>query len=203
MTAHEITVMEVSPRDGLQNESALLSTEDKLELIDRSLASGAKRIEVTSFVHPKRGAADGGCGSGRSGPAAARRRHLHRPGAQSSRLRAASGHRAAERSRDCDPCQRYLWRTQSGHDASPRALPWRRTFSKTPEGGRRFRAQVTIAVAFGCPFEGDVDRETVLDMARRLAEAGPVEIGLADTIGVGVPVSGAGSFRRFEGGAGG
>jgi len=53
--------------------------------------------------------------------------------------------------------------------------------------GRGFRAQVTIAVAFGCPFEGDVNPETVLDMARTLAEAGPVEIGLADTIGVGVP----------------
>ncbi len=49
----QVTIMEVSPRDGLQNEATLLSTEDKLELIDRSLASGARRIEVTSFVHPK------------------------------------------------------------------------------------------------------------------------------------------------------
>ena len=51
--SEQVTVMEVSPRDGLQNEATLLSTEDKLELIDRSLASGARRIEVTSFVHPK------------------------------------------------------------------------------------------------------------------------------------------------------
>ena len=50
--SRQITVMEVSPRDGLQNEAVLVSTEDKLELIERSLASGAKRIEVTSFVHP-------------------------------------------------------------------------------------------------------------------------------------------------------
>ena len=48
-----ITVMEVSPRDGLQNEDAMLDTGQKLELIDHALAAGCKRIEVTSFVHPK------------------------------------------------------------------------------------------------------------------------------------------------------
>ena len=54
MTIGLRTVMEVSPRDGLQNESVLLSTEDKLTLIHRALAAGFRRIEVTSFVHPKR-----------------------------------------------------------------------------------------------------------------------------------------------------
>ena len=49
-----ITVMEVSPRDGLQNEDTLLTTEQKLQLIDHALDAGCKRIEVTSFVHPKR-----------------------------------------------------------------------------------------------------------------------------------------------------
>ena len=49
-----VTVMEVSPRDGLQNEDVLLTTEQKLRLIDHALDAGCKRIEVTSFVHPKR-----------------------------------------------------------------------------------------------------------------------------------------------------
>ena len=49
------------------------------------------------------------------------------------------------------------------------------------------KAQVTIAVSFGCPFEGEVPNGRVVEMARRLAEADPVEIALADTIGVGVP----------------
>ena len=48
-----VTIMEVSPRDGLQNEAVPFSTEQKLQLIDRALAAGCKRIEVTSFVHPK------------------------------------------------------------------------------------------------------------------------------------------------------
>jgi len=51
--APAVTLMEVSPRDGLQNESVRLSTEDKLTLIHRALDAGCKRIEVTSFAHPK------------------------------------------------------------------------------------------------------------------------------------------------------
>ena len=50
---NEVCVMEVSPRDGLQNEQAVVTTAEKLLLIDRALSAGARRIEVTSFVHPK------------------------------------------------------------------------------------------------------------------------------------------------------
>jgi hydroxymethylglutaryl-CoA lyase len=52
---------------------------------------------------------------------------------------------------------------------------------------RGLRAQVTIAVAFGCPFEGEVDADRVVDIATTLAAEQPVEIALADTVGVGVP----------------
>ena len=67
---------------------------------------------------------------------------------------------------------------------------------KQPEEGQEIledarraglKAQVTIAVAFGCPFEGEVEIDRLVDIAERLAEAGPVELALADTIGVGVP----------------
>ena len=54
MLPASVTVMEVSPRDGLQNEDVLVPTAQKLRLIDHALASGSKRIEVTSFVHPLR-----------------------------------------------------------------------------------------------------------------------------------------------------
>ena len=49
-----VSLLEVSPRDGLQNEPELLSTEEKLTLIHRALDAGYRRIEVTSFVHPER-----------------------------------------------------------------------------------------------------------------------------------------------------
>ena len=62
----------------------------------------------------------------------------------------------------------------------------------------RFPVQVTIAVAFGCPFEGDVAQERVLSIAQRLAEEEPVEIALADTIGVGVPMQVGECFERLR-----
>ena len=49
-----VTVMEVSPRDGLQNEDVILSTEQKLSLVEGAIAAGCRRIEATSFVHPTR-----------------------------------------------------------------------------------------------------------------------------------------------------
>ena len=49
-----VEILEVSPRDGLQNEATILSTEDKLELVERAVRAGARRVEVTSFVNPAR-----------------------------------------------------------------------------------------------------------------------------------------------------
>ncbi len=183
--AEQITVMEVSPRDGLQNESALLSTDDKLELIDRSLASGAKRIEVTSFVHPKvvpqmADAEAVARGLPQRGDVTYTGLVLNRRGYE----RLLATERLNEAGIVIPASDTFGVRNQGMTIAEGLAMA---TDILSDARGRRFRAQVTIAVAFGCPFEGDVDRETVLDMARVLAEAGPVEIGLADTIGVGVP----------------
>jgi len=61
-----------------------------------------------------------------------------------------------------------------------------------------FPVQVTIAVAFGCPFEGEVDLKQLLDTAHRLADAGPVELALADTIGVAVPTQVREAFTQLK-----
>jgi hydroxymethylglutaryl-CoA lyase len=181
----QVTVMEVSPRDGLQNESALLSTEDKLELIDRALASGAKRIEVTSFVHPKvvpqmADAEAVAMGLPQRGDVTYTGLVLNRRGYE----RLLATERLNEAGIVIPASDTFGARNQGMTIAEGLAMA---TDILKDARGRKFRAQVTIAVAFGCPFEGEVDRQTVLDMARTLAEAGPVEIGLADTIGVGVP----------------
>lgn len=180
-----ITVMEVSPRDGLQNESALLSTDDKLELIDRALASGAKRIEVTSFVHPKRvpQMADAEAvakGLPQRGDVIYTGLVLNRRGYE----RLLATERLNEAGIVIPASDTFGARNQGMTIADGLTMA---TDILSDAGRRGFRAQVTIAVAFGCPFEGAVARETVLDMARTLADAGPVEISLADTIGVGVP----------------
>jgi len=181
----QITVMEVSPRDGLQNESALLSTEDKLELIDRSLASGARRIEVTSFVHPRvvpqMADAEAVCqGLPQRGDVTYTGLVLNRRGYE----RLLATERLDEAGIVIPASDTFGSRNQGMTVAEGLAMA---TDILTDARGRNFRAQVTIAVAFGCPFEGDVSVESVLDIARRLADAGPVEIGLADTVGVGVP----------------
>ena len=183
--SEQITVMEVSPRDGLQNEAALLSTEDKLELIDRSLASGAKRIEVTSFVHPRvvpqmADAEAVAQGLPQRGDVTYTGLVLNRRGYE----RLLATERLNEAGIVIPASDTFGVRNQGMTIAEGLAMA---TDILRDARGRGFRAQVTIAVAFGCPFEGDVDPATVLDMARALAEAGPVEIGLADTIGVGVP----------------
>ena len=180
-----VTVMEVSPRDGLQNEPETLGTEDKLTLVQKALDAGCRRIEVTSFVHPKR--------VPQMADAEALCRLLPQRG-DVTYTGLVLNRRGYDR----------LLATQRLDEAGL-VVPATDTFGERNQGldvaaslamakevladarGRRFRAQATIAVAFGCPFEGEVPVSQVVDIASRLAEDAPVEIALADTIGVGVP----------------
>ena len=183
--ARSVTVMEVSPRDGLQNESTLLSTEDKLTLIHRALAAGFRRIEVTSFVHPTRvpqmADAEAVCmGLPQRGDVTYAGLILNRRGYD----RARATERLQEVGMVVPATDTFGSRNQGQtvDDAVQVGCEILRDAAR-----RGIRATATIAVAFGCPFEGDVDAQRVLDIAARLADAGPVELALADTIGVGVP----------------
>ena len=194
--ARQVTIMEVSPRDGLQNESVMLSTEDKLQLVDKALASGAKRIEVVSFVHPKvvpqMADAESVClGLPQRGDVTYTGLVLNRRGYErllaTERLDEAgivipATDTFAARNQGMTVRESIATATDILRDARQRGLP----------------AQVTIAVAFGCPFEGDVTTEQVLEIARQLADAGPVELALADTIGVGVPAQVTALFAALQ-----
>ncbi len=184
MLPASVTVMEVSPRDGLQNEDVLVPTEQKLQLIDHALASGSKRIEVTSFVHPQRV------------PQMADAEAVCAGLPQRSDVR-YTGLILNERG--------YRRLRETPLDEAGLVVPVSDTFGERNQGQRvadavamarevirdgqqtGFPVQVTLAVAFGCPFEGDVPLTNLLAAAEALLEAGPVEIALADTIGVGVP----------------
>jgi hydroxymethylglutaryl-CoA lyase len=185
-----LQIVEVSPRDGLQNESTLVSTADKIALIGRMIEAGARRFEVGSFVNPKRvpqmadtpeviaalpDRADvsyiGLC--------------LNRKGVE----RAAQSREGNKRGVDEAGC------VTVASDAFGTANQGQTSAQSVAENVAMLElakreglvAQVTIAVAFGCPFEKSVPADRVIDIARRLAEAGPVEIAVADTIGVAVP----------------
>jgi hydroxymethylglutaryl-CoA lyase len=181
---HQIELVEVSPRDGLQNERDVVATSSKAELIARLIAAGIRRIEVASFVNPKKV------------PQMADAEQLF-----------------ALLPRDPNVCFTGLVMNRKGFDRAVAAgcdeigmvVVASDTFNRRNQGASTdesiaawleiaraaqaagVRAQVTISAAFGCPFEGEVPLERVLEIARRVAEANPHEIAFADTIGVAVP----------------
>jgi hydroxymethylglutaryl-CoA lyase len=181
-----IEMVEVSPRDGLQNEPGFFPTIDKIELITRALVAGVKRIEVASFVHPgrvpqmadaetvvaalpKRDAKDVtyiGLVLNKRGALRALETQVHELGAVIS---ASDGFGTRNQGRTSD---------ETLEDAIE-------IIRLAKEHGRS--AQATISVAFGCPFDGEIAPARVADLARKVAAAGPREIAIADTIGVGVP----------------
>jgi hydroxymethylglutaryl-CoA lyase len=196
MRTEQITIMEVSPRDGLQNEDAMLTTEQKLELIEHALAAGCKRIEVTSFVHPKvvpqMADAESVCaGLPQRGDVSYAGLILNQRGYD--RLRATE--RLDEAGLVVPASDTFGERNQGFHVADGVDMATRIIRHGATTG---FRVQATIAVAFGCPFEGEVPLQRVVDIAKALADAAPVEIALADTIGVAVPAQVAQAFTALR-----
>ncbi|HKX90063.1 MAG TPA: hydroxymethylglutaryl-CoA lyase [Sphingopyxis sp.] len=180
-----VELVEVGPRDGLQNEAAIISTADKLELIRRAIDYGIRRIEVTSFVNPKKvpQLAD-------AGELAAMLPDrddvtyiglvLNHRGAE----RALATGRIDELGAVCVTSDTFGVRNQ-GQSSDESLAAAIGIVGLAKDAGRV--GQITIATAFGCPFEGRVSIDRVVEMAKRAADASPREIALADTIGVGVP----------------
>ncbi|HWT42665.1 MAG TPA: hydroxymethylglutaryl-CoA lyase [Sphingopyxis sp.] len=182
---HGVEIVEVGPRDGLQNESAIVSTADKLGLIHRAIDYGVRRIEVTSFVNPKKVPQ---LADAEELVAMLPEREdvtyiglvLNRRGAE----RALGTGRIDELGAVCVTSDTFGVRNQ-GQSSDESLAAAMEIVALAKEAGRG--GQITIATAFGCPFEGSVPIERVVEIAKRAANANPREIALADTIGVGVP----------------
>ena len=179
-----LVVCDVGPRDGLQNESRTLEPAVRAELSDRLASAGLKRIEAASFVNPKLVPQMAGAEEVMAA--------LHRkPGVSYAGL--VLNDKGYERA------------VAAGVDEVHYAFAATDEFGRrnqnatTAEGlktalalvararSERVPITVTVSVAFGCPFEGQVPPERVLSIVERLMAIPPDEIGLADTIGVGVP----------------
>ena len=182
--ARHIGIVEVGPRDGLQNESTAVSTAVKVEFIRRAVDAGIRRIEVASFVNPRR--------VPQMADAEAVMQAL--PRHEGVRyiglvLNRAGFDRAA--AAGCEEIGMVVFTTDTfnrrnqGVTSAESIHRWREIASAAQAGG--IRAQVTISAAFGCPFEGEVAPARVVEIARELADGEPFEIAIADTIGVGVP----------------
>lgn len=179
-----VTVCDVGPRDGLQNEAKILPPETRAELVNRLSATGVPRIEAVSFVNPAR-----------------------------MPQMAGAEEVVAELDRDPGVVYAGLVLNEQGYDrftstgldevhfafASTETLNRKNQNASVDESlataeriVRRahadgIHATVTIGAAFGCPFEGRVDPGRVLELGAQVADAGADEIVFADTIGVGVP----------------
>lgn len=180
----ELEIVEVGPRDGLQNEPAHLGLESKLELIKRLIASGVRRLEVASFVNPKRVPQMADADQlVRALPRQAGVVYVGLVLNQRGFERAiAAG--CAEVGMVVVASDTFNRRNQ-GVSTDESVLAWKQIARAAQAAG--VRAQVTISAAFGCPFEGEVPPARVLELVQRVAEEQPLEIALADTIGVAVP----------------
>lgn len=196
----QVQIVEVGARDGLQNEAEVIATPDKAQLIDRLLAAGVRRIEVASFVNPARvpQMADGEAviaGLPDRKDVSYIGLCLNKRGV----LRAIASREGGVRGVDEAGCvvvasdsfgQRNQGQTiVEGIAENVAMLRLAREAGLVP--------QVTISAAFGCPFEGAVPASRVIDIARAMADAGAVEIALADTIGVAVPAQVEELFGRL------
>lgn len=180
----QVRVVEVGPRDGLQNESAPVSTAGKIAFVDRLSAAGHSRIEVTAFVSPKwvpqmADAADVFAGIHR------------RPGVVYSALvpnraglERAQAARVDEVAIFAAASETFSLRNinQSIGD-SMRA--YRELCGEATRVGYRVRAY--LSTVFGCPFEGDVPIGHVLALTADLLDMGAYEVALSDTIGIARP----------------
>jgi isopropylmalate/homocitrate/citramalate synthase len=179
-----VILFEVGPRDGLQNEPDVLSPEVRAELVRRLVGSGIRCVEVASFVDPRRVPQMSGAEEVVSGIA-------RDPGVVYAGL--ALNERGFERLAECalDEVRFALGATESFNRANQNASVEESVGSAVrivdAARERGIRTTVTISVAFGCPFEGRVDEDRVLELVERVSEARPDTIVLADTIGVGVP----------------
>jgi hydroxymethylglutaryl-CoA lyase len=179
-----VEIVEVGPRDGLQNEPMVVATATKVEFIGRAIAAGLRRIEVASFVNPKRVPQ---MADAEAVLAALPRRAdvqyvglvLNRRGFE--RARAAG---CTEIGMAVAVSDSFNERNQ-GTTTEQSIAAWLDIARDAQAAG--LRAQITLSTAFGCPFEGELPVERVVEVARRVAAAAPREIALADTIGVGVP----------------
>jgi hydroxymethylglutaryl-CoA lyase len=185
LDAHQIEIVDVGPRDGLQNEATPVGTDAKVEFVTRLVAAGVRRIEVASFVDPRR--------VPQMADAEAVIERLPSDGARYIGL--VLNRRGAERALAtgvhelgcvCVASDGFAMRNQ-GQSGAETVSTAAEIVALAHAHGRM--AQVTIGAAFGCPFEGEVPARRVMEMVRMLAAAGADEIALADTIGVATPVA--------------
>lgn len=177
-------LVEVGPRDGLQNESVHFSTGQKVEFVRRVAAAGLRRVETSSFVNPKRVPQMADAEAVVAGLADVA--GLSQIGLV---LNTQGWHRAEptaiSEANVVVICTDTFAQKNSGTDSKGTLRMAEEVTSLAHAAGRTVSA--TVSASFGCPYEGEVPVSRTVEMAARCAEAGMDEIALADTIGAADP----------------
>jgi hydroxymethylglutaryl-CoA lyase len=179
-----ITIYEVGPRDGLQNEAARVSTDDKVAFVDRLSAAGLRAIEVSAFVSPKWVPQMADAGD-------LFRRISRRPGTRYSAL--VPNLKGLERAIDAGVTDVAVFAASSesfsrrniNQSIADSIAGYRNVAREADRAGLRVRGY--LSTAFGCPFEGDVPVDRVIDLTRQLLDCGLFEVAVSDTIGIAHP----------------
>lgn len=184
MDAKSARIFEVGPRDGLQNEEVILEVDQKLEMIDRLIGAGVRDIEIGSFVHPK-------WVPQMADTAEVARRIERKDGVRYWAL--VPNRRGLERAlaAGVDHVAVFMSSSES-HNQSNLNRSIAESLAELEDSieiavdeGCEVRAY--ISTVFGCPYEGEVDFDRVLDIAGSLLDFGAELISLGDTIGAGTP----------------
>ena len=181
----EVTIYEVGPRDGLQNEAARIATSDKVAFVERLAAAGLPVVEVTSFVRPDRvpQLADAREVFAALGPGAGATRYTALvPNLTGLREAIAAGVR--EVAIFAAASEGFSQRNTNRSIAQSLAA-FEEVCAAARAAGVRVRGY--LSTAFGCPFDGAVDPRRVGELVRQLLDLGVYEVAISDTIGIAHP----------------
>ena len=180
----KVAIIDVSPRDGLQNDPRIVSTEDKVQLVEKLVAAGIGKVEVTSFVHPKKV------------PQMADANEVMESLPENLPLAAVAlipNVKGYERARE-HRFREVNWVSAATETFNEKNIGMTiaknlEQFTEVLKRAKQDDVDVcfSIAVSFGCPYEGEVAEDKVLEIVRLVKEAGADRISIADTIGIATP----------------
>lgn len=185
MMPGDITVVEVGPRDGFQNVKAMIPTDEKIAIIRAMISSGIRQMEITSFVNPK--------WLPQMADAAQVTEEILKDAPEDFRAIALAPNKRGVSNAVQAGLKNvtYVLSASESHNIKNVNRSVSESLEELRDIKDSFRditVRVSLATSFGCPFEGGISQERVMDVVERIHEAGIREIILCDTIGIANPL---------------